>query len=174
MKLSKSFINKMIHPASLSKSLQEKIFISSIWMYIFEFFNKGSIILKTVVLARLLAPEHFGIVGIAAIVTATLEVFSNIGYQKALIQKKVIDDNHLNMVWTVSIIRGLILFLCMFLISPLIAEFFNTPKASSVLRVMAISFLINGLNNTGTIYFSREFKFHKRAFQNSISIFLAY
>ena len=75
MKLPKSFINKMIHPASSSKSLQEKIFISSIWMYIFEFFNKGSIILKTVVLARLLAPEHFGIVGIAAIVTSTLEVF---------------------------------------------------------------------------------------------------
>ena len=172
MKLSKSFINKMIHPASLSRSLQEKIFISSIWMYIFEFFNKGSIIIKTVVLARLLAPEHFGIVGIAAIATTILEVFSNIGYQKALIQKNLIDDNYLNTAWTVSIIRGLILFLCMFLMSPLIAEFFNTPRASSVLRIMAISFVINGLNNIGTIYFSREFKFHKRAFQNSISIFL--
>jgi O-antigen/teichoic acid export membrane protein len=170
--LSMTFFKMMIKSADLSKSLQEKVFISAIWMYFFEFFNKGSIILKTVVLARLLAPEHFGIVGIATIVTTTLEVFSNIGYQKVLIQKKVIDDNHLNMAWTVSIIRGLILFLCMFLLSPLIAEFFNTPKASSVLRVMAISFVINGLNNTGTIYFSREFKFHKRAFQNSISIFL--
>jgi len=156
---------------SLSKTLQEKVLVSSFWMYILEFFSKGSIILKTIILARLLVPEHFGIVGVAAIITSTLEAFSNIGFQKALIQKKVIDNNHLNTVWTISIIRGLILFFSMFMLSPLIAEFFNIPGAVTVLRVMALSFVINGINNIGTVFFTREFHFHKRAFQNSISIF---
>jgi len=142
-------------------SIRNKVIAGGIWLYIFALSQKGLYVLQTIILARWLTPEHFGIVGIATIAMATLELFSNTGFNKALIQKKEADEKHLNVAWTVAVIRGLVLSVVLFLFAPSIAGFFKTARAVPVIRVLALSFLVNGFRNIGTVYFLKQLEFYK-------------
>lgn len=142
-------------------SIRNKVIVGGIWMYILNFCRRGLHVIQTVILARLLTPEHFGIVGIATIAIATLELFSNTGFKKALIQRKEADDDYLNVTWTIAVTRGFVLFAVLFLFAPWIATFFDTVRAISIIRVLALSFLVNGFGNVGTIYFLRNLEFYK-------------
>ena len=143
-------------------SLKQKVLKGSLWLYVLQGFSIGLLIIQTVVLARLLAPEHFGIVGIYLIISAAIESFTKTGFSKALVQRKNIDSDFLDTAWTVSIIRGLILFTLLFLCSTIVVEFFNTPKALPVIRVLGFSILLQGFYNPGTVYFSRDLDFFKQ------------
>ena len=131
-------------------------------MYTLNFFRRGLRVAQTIILARLLTPEHFGIVGIATIAMAVLDLFSNTGLKKALIQRKDPTPNILNVVWTTHFIRGVVTCVLFFVFAPVIAGFFESPRALPVIRAVAFCFLFNGLRNVGIIYFSRELEFHKR------------
>ncbi len=155
------FQHKMASFLGPAGSIRNKVIAGGIWVYVFTLSQKGLYVLQTIILARLLTPEHFGVVGIATITIATLELFSNTGFKKALIQKRETDEDHLNVTWTVAVIRGLVLFVVLLLFAPSIARFFNTVKAISVIRVLAFSFLINGFSNVGTVYFLKKLEFYK-------------
>lgn len=131
-------------------------------MYILQAFSGALLIIQTIILARLLAPEHFGIIGVFFIVSGALESFTHTGFGKALIQRENIDSDFLNTAWTVSITRGIILFVVIFSTSSIIGGFFNAPKAIPVIRVLALSLLFRGFYNIGTIYFSKNLEFHKQ------------
>jgi len=143
-------------------TLKKKVIVGSFWLYALALVSKGLIIIQTIVLARLLAPEHFGIVGVFLIVSGALESLTNSGFSKALVQQKVIDNDFLDTAWTVSIVRGGTIFVLLFLLSPLVVGFFNTPKALPVIRVLGLSLLFKGFTNSGTAYFSRNLEFHKQ------------
>lgn len=76
------------------------------WVFALRFTNRGLGFIRTIILARLLAPEDFGLLGIAMLAIATLETFSQTGFQAALIQKKENVDSYLDTAWTVSVVRG--------------------------------------------------------------------
>ena len=73
---------------SISKSLSEKIVQGGSWLLLLRIINKSLGIVKTIILARLLAPDDFGLFGIAILTISTVEAFSQTGFQYALIQKK--------------------------------------------------------------------------------------
>ncbi len=77
------------------------------------------------ILMRLLAPHDFGILGIGTLMIGMVASFSELGLQTALIQRKEHDSAHLNVVWTVGIIRGLVLFALLYLAAPYVAVFFD-------------------------------------------------
>lgn len=164
--------NKISSILNTGTSLKKKVLIGSFWLYILQGFSGGLLIIQTIILARLLAPEYFGIIGVFFIVSGALESFTHTGFGKALVQRENIDSDFLNTAWTVSITRGTILSVVIFLTSPIIGEFFNSPKAIPVIRVLALSLLFRGFYNVGTIYFSKNLEFHKQ-FVWKISIFLA-
>ncbi len=118
-------------------------------------------VVRLIILARLLAPHDFGLLGIALLTMATLETFSHTGFHAALIQKKVITEAYLNSAWTVSTIRGIILFTILYCIAPLAAEFFNAPEAKHIIQVIGLSILFQAITNVGVIYFQKELEFKK-------------
>lgn len=79
--------------------------------------------IRTIILARLLEPSDFGLMGIAMLAIATLEAFSQTGFQTALIQKKENVEEYLDTAWTVSVIRGALLFFILFVLAPAVAAF---------------------------------------------------
>ena len=131
-------------------------------MYTLQGFSTVLMLIQTVVLARLLTPEHFGIVGVFLIFSAALESFTQAGLTKALIQRKNLNRDFLNTAWAVSIIRGIILFSLVFISSTIVVDFFNTPKALPVIKVLGFSMLLQGFYNPGTTYFSRDLDFFKQ------------
>jgi O-antigen/teichoic acid export membrane protein len=149
---------KPISPESLSK----KVVRGGMWVFGLRITNRGLGFIRTIILARLLAPSDFGLLGIAMLAISTLETFSQTGFQAALIQKKENVESYLDTAWTVSAIRGILLFLILFLSAPLVATFFNSPQATLVIKVIAVSTLLSGFRNIGILFFQKELEFNKQ------------
>ena len=110
----------------------------------------------------MLAPSDFGLLGVALLTLSTIEIFSQTGFRSALIQKKENIESYLDTAWTVSAMRGVILFLILYLSSPIISKFFNSPQAMSVIKVISISILFSGFKNIGILFFQKELEFKKQ------------
>jgi O-antigen/teichoic acid export membrane protein len=117
---------------------------------------------RTIVLARLLSPNDFGLMGIAILAINTLETFSRTGFEAALVRKKENIKEYLDTAWTVQLARSVVLFAVLYLAAPLIAGFFRSPQAFPVIRLLAFLELFTGAKNIGTIYFQKELRFDKR------------
>ncbi|MDB9823141.1 lipopolysaccharide biosynthesis protein [Deltaproteobacteria bacterium] len=150
--------------AIITEPLSKRVIRGGMWVFALRIFNRSLGFIRTIILARLLAPEDFGLLGIAMLSISTLETFSQTGFQAALIQKKENIETFLDTAWTVSVIRGLVLFLILFLGAPIIAEFFNSPQAVLIIRVIAVSTLLSGLRNIGIVFFQKELEFNKKFF----------
>ncbi len=100
--------------------------------------------------------------GIAILAITAVDTFSQTGFQDALIQKNNDIDDYLNTTWTVSSIRGFLIFVLLFISAPNIAQYFGNTAASPIIKVLSISQLLIGMTNTGVIYFQKELEFNKQ------------
>jgi len=158
LKNSKKFVKSLATPG---KGLREKTVKGGIWVFSLRIINRLFQLVRTIVLARLLSPNDFGLFGIALLALSALETFSQTGFRQALIQKKEEIKPYLNTAWTVGIIRGLLIAVILFFVAPLVAIFFETPTAIPILRVIGIAIILQSLINIAVIYFEKELKFHK-------------
>ena len=142
--------------------LLRRVVRGGLWVITLRVLNRGLGFIRTIILARLLAPQDFGLLGIAFLSLSTLETFSQTGFHPALIQKKANIEPYLDTAWTVSAIRGTLLFCILFLSAPFIARFFNSPEAILVIRVIAVFALLSGLRNIGVIFFRKELEFDRQ------------
>lgn len=126
---------------------------------------------KIAILTRLLAPEQFGIVGIAILAVSFLEVFTDTGINIFLIQEKEKIDRYVNTAWLVSILRAVFIFLILALAAPLIAGFFGSPEAQSLLVLAGFVALIRGFINPSVVKLQKNLLF-KREFYFRFSIFI--
>lgn len=150
--------NDLHQPESLSKRIER----GGIWIFSLRIANRSLGFIRTIILARLLAPHDFGLFGIALLAIATLETFSQTGFQAALVQKKKNVEPYLDTAWTISAIRGIILSLILFSSAPLIANFFDSAQATLIIKVIAVSTLLSGFRNIGIIFFQKELEFNKQ------------
>lgn len=145
------------------EGIAERTVKGGLWMTATNVADRALQILLLVVLARLLAPADFGLMGIALLTLGALRRFSRIGFQEALIQRIEADvDDYLHTAWTVEVLRGVILASITYLAAPFIASFFSEPRALDVLRLVAISPLVNGLRNPAVVYFRKNLDFYKQ------------
>lgn len=117
--------------------------------------------LRVLVLARLLAPEDFGVFGITLLVLGVLEAFTEPGFQKALVQRREGIGRYLDSVFIVSVARGLVLAVCILGCSPLAARFWNVPDAAPVVSSAALVVLLRGLQNPAAVVLQRELDFRR-------------
>ena len=143
-------------------SLSQRVTKGGLWVFALRMLENVLRLMKLVIVARLLAPHDFGLFGIALLAMSALETFSQTGFQTALVQKKGDIAPYLNNAWTVSIIRGIFLFIILFLGAPYIALFFSNPKASPIIQVIGASLLVGGFTNSGIVYLQKELKFNKQ------------
>jgi len=101
--------------------------------------------------------------GIALLMLAGLRQFSKLGIDTALIQREEDDvDEYLNTAWSMKAIRGVVIAGVAFVLAPVAAQFFNEPRATDIIRVIALSPLITGLQNPGVMYLRKNLEFHKQ------------
>ena len=132
------------------------------WIFVTRAVSEGLRFARLLVLARLLAPNDFGLMGIALLVIASLQSFTQSGFRQALIQKQGNINEYLDTAWTVSGLRGLVLCVSLVALSPYVAGFFNEPAATPIVRVVALSLCFMGWSNIGTMYFDKELEFNKQ------------
>ncbi|UOQ45392.1 lipopolysaccharide biosynthesis protein [Halobacillus salinarum] len=115
--------------------------------------------LVNIFLARLLTPSEFGIAGMATIVISFSTIVSMVGVGQALIQRKVLNDAHINTAFTISIVINTILAVGIFFFSNSIATFFDTPKLGNVLEILSVTFVIQGVSTVAESLLQRKLEF---------------
>jgi len=136
---------------------------SGFWEVAINISNRALELLVLIVLARLLAPEDFGLMGFALLTMAALNSFSQLGLNQALIYNPDENiDQYLNTVWTLKLARGLVIATVTFAAAPVVASFFGEPRLTDLVRFMALSPLVDALTNPGTVYFVKDLQFHKK------------
>ncbi|MDR9381862.1 MAG: lipopolysaccharide biosynthesis protein [Natronomonas sp.] len=149
-------------------SVLQRTVKSGIWVSATKMSLRLSQMLMLVILARLLAPRDFGLMGVALLTLAATERFTDIGLNAALIQQKETNvDGYLNTTWCLEIARGVLAFGVVFLSAPFIAAFFSEPGATNVVRVLALVPVLYGLRNPAVVYFQKDLSFHKDFIYNA-------
>lgn len=116
-----------------------------LWSAVERFSVQGVQFFIGLVLARLLTPEDFGVIGMLAIFIAISNVFIDSGFLSALIQNQKRTETDFSTAFYFNIVVGLFCYVLLFVISPFVADFFNTPVLKSLLRFLAIGVFINSL-----------------------------
>lgn len=147
------------------ESLGSRVAAAAAWMVGFRWFDRLIGLMSVAILARLLQPEDFGIVGYAMLLIGLLELFAATSTDTELIRHKAVDDAYMNAAWTINIVRGLVLAALMLALALPAAEFFHEPRLSAIMWVLAAMPLLGALENVGVVEFrknlefDREFKF---------------
>lgn len=131
------------------------------WASILRFSTRGIALAQLAILARLLTPLQFGYFGIASLLLAFLEILTETGINIFLIQEKGDIRKYLNSAWFVSILRGIILAICILIAAPFIASFFSAPEAIDIIFAIAIVPFIRGFINPAIILYQKELTFDK-------------
>ncbi|WP_446787892.1 MOP flippase family protein [Macellibacteroides fermentans] len=126
-------------------SLKNKTVHGIMWSAIDNFSSQGITFIVGIILARLLSPEEFGLIGMLTIFIAVSESFINSGFSQALIRKKDCSETDYSTVFYFNLAAGILFFLILFTFSPLIGRFFNEPQLKSILRVLSLVLIIDSL-----------------------------
>jgi PST family polysaccharide transporter len=129
------------------------------WLYGYRWLERILDFLSIVVLARLLAPDDFGLVAIAASLVSIIEGLSAFDVNKALIRTRDEDRALYDTAWTLSVARGVISALLMVSI----ARFVTDARIAAVLHVLALSPLLSGLSNPRFVVFERDLNYSRLA-----------
>ncbi|MCH8034825.1 MAG: lipopolysaccharide biosynthesis protein [Bacteroidetes bacterium] len=156
--------------------LKHKIFGGVVWNSFGLIIDNGLSIIVKLILARLLLPEEFGIIGFAVVFTGMIRVLSDMGMSAALIQRK---DEELKPIdydtafWA-GIVWGLFLAtIITFVVTPIAASFFNEPLLKTIIPVLSISFLLKPLATVHIVNITREMDFKRIVLPRNISRIIA-
>jgi len=114
---------------------------------------------NNMILTRLLIPEYFGIVSIASVFILGINLFSDIGLTPSVIRSQNTDDeNFINTVWTIQILRGFFIAIIALAISYPIASFYDEPKLRSIISVIGSLAIIQGFNSINLLLYSKQLR----------------
>lgn len=120
-------------------------------------------LVTTAVLARLLSPSDFGLVGMATITIGFVGIFSDLGTSSAIIQRKNLSDSLLNSLFWINVVFGLLAMVILLVVAPLVANFYQEPRVTLVLRVLSFTFLMSGISILQKAILERNLAFNTSA-----------
>ncbi len=127
----------------MDNSLKKKVISGIIWNGIGFFLNYGLNLIFQIILARLLLPKDFGLIGMISIFISLSMIFIESGFSSALIQKKNPTQLDYSSVFYFNIIIGIALYFILFFTAPYIAYFFLEPKLISILRWFGLTLILS-------------------------------
>jgi PST family polysaccharide transporter len=140
-------------------SLGEKTVSGVVWNYISFASGKFLTFISTIILARLLAPEQFGVVALALLVIQYLDAIGDLGVSAALVYQRDNLERAKNVAFIVSVLAGIVLGAVAYLGAPLFANFYNEPALIPMLQVLAVSVVINAFGQTHMTLLTKELNF---------------
>lgn len=143
------------------------------WKFLERIFAQIVSFVVSIVLARILLPDDYGIVSIVLIFITFADVFVNSGFGTSLIQKKDADEMDFNSIFYSSLFVSTIIYFILFLLAPLIANFYKMPLLTNVIRVFGIRIIISSYNTVQHSYVSRKMQFKKFFFSTLFGTILS-
>lgn len=143
------------------QSLRSTAVQGMIWMLMERILAQLVTFVVSVVLARILIPEAYGIVALAQVFINLANVFVTVGLNASLIQQDDIDDLDYSTALYTNIGLAVILYVILFIAAPVIADFYSMPLISPLLRVLGMRLIIGAYNSVQRAFVSRNLLFRK-------------
>ena len=140
------------------------------WTSFIHGFRVATSLLTTIVLAWMLGPDAFGIVGSATIVVGFLLLFKDLGTGSAIVQKQDLSPEVLSSVFWANVIIGIAGTLSLYLAAPAVAWFFDDPRLVPVLQVLGVVLFLAGVGVTHQSLMQKELRFALLAKTEAVAI----
>ena len=131
-------------------------------------------ILVVAILARLLAPEDFGLIGAAGIVIAFSELFSTSGIIMPLVHRRTIHQQHISTAFTVNTVIGLITLATVLIIAPWLGQFFRMPELTPIVQALSLLFPLQSISAVAQKLLERDLIYQRIASIDFISYVFGY
>ena len=129
----------------VEQSLRHQTKSGLLWSTAGNIANQGIRFVFGIILARLLSPNDYGIIGILAVFMSVVSVFIDCGFSQALIRKQDRTQKDFSTEFLFNIGVGILGYLILYVTAPLISNFYNIPILTHVLRVLSLGIIINSL-----------------------------
>lgn len=144
-------------------SLRKQALSGMIWSYSQQFGTQIVTFGVLIILTRLISPAEFGLVGMITIFMGIGTALFQGGLASSLIRTSEITDEDLSTVFYFNFVGSIIIYLCLFLCAPFIAQFYNQPSLTNITRVYGLSFIFSAFGTIQNTVLSKELKFKKQA-----------
>lgn len=153
----------------MAESLKDKSVKGAAWSFADNIASLGITFLVGLVLARLLSPDEYGLIGIILLFITVFNGIIDSGFTIALIRKKDATDRDYNTVFIANLAISILLSILLFLCAPLISSFFKRPELTSLTQVMSIVLIINALSIVQNAVITKRIDFKTKTKASLIS-----
>jgi PST family polysaccharide transporter len=129
------------------------------WSALSQAINQGFTLGISIVLARILGPKAYGMLGMVNVFTGFAGVFGDLGLGAAIIQRKELEVRHLNAAFWANVAMGTAMTLIMAALTPAVAWFYHEPLLVPLTAVVALRYVIDSLNVVQMAILNREMQF---------------
>jgi len=153
----------------MAENLKQKTISAMLWSTLGKLSTLSIQFIANMILARLLMPEDFGCIGMLMIFMVISEVLITGGFGQALIQKK--NPTHLDYstVFYWNLVASIIIYILLYISSPIIADFYNMSQLTNLLRIYSITLIISSFSIVQTNILQKQLKFKSLSIRNIIA-----
>ena len=139
--------------------IDRKIAVGAAWMVAFKLIDRSIGLLSTIVLARVLVPEDFGLVAMAMVLIGALQVLISFSFDVSLIQNRAAGRAQFDTAWTVTVLGSAACAIVLAALGPAAASFYQEPRLETIVYLLAAGFALQGTANIGPVTFRRDMRF---------------
>lgn len=154
-------------------SFKGKILSGLFWQYFQRIANQLVHFVVSIILARLLLPEDFGLVALIGFFITVSNIFIDSGFGNALIQRKTIDELDTSSVFYTNLSVGLFFYILLFIISPIVARYYDLPSLCNLLRVQALQIILMAFYCVQNAMLVRSMKFKINFYVNFVAVVIS-
>lgn len=143
----------------MEKNLKQQTVNGMFWQFMQKIGNQSIGFIVSVILARILSPDDYGVVALAGMFTALFAIFSDGGLGPALVQKKDADSLDFDTLFTTQLVFSCIIYAIIFFSAPYFALLFDKPLLCDIIRVSALGMPLGALGGVQNSILTRRMKF---------------
>lgn len=151
------------------ESLKNKTIKGVGWSAADALLGQGVTFIVGLVLARLLSPDEYGLIGICLIFTTVLNGIVDSGFSNALIRKKDVTDEDYNTMFTTNMAISIVLYVLLFISAPFVSDFFHRVELTALVRVTGLVLFCNALSITQVTILAKKIDFKTKTKASLVS-----
>lgn len=155
------------------ESLKNKTIKGVGWSAADAFLGQGVTFIVGLVLARLLSPDEYGLIGICLIFTTVLNGIVDSGFSNALIRKKEVTDEDYNTMFITNMVISIVLYVILFICAPLVSDFFHRVELTALVRATGLVLFFNALSITQVTILTKKIDFKTKTKASLVSAIIS-
>lgn len=158
----------------VNANIGKSVATGALWMLLMKGITRALGMISTIILARLLEPDDFGVVAIAMSFFSMIYIITQFGFDMALIQKQNAGRAHYDTAWTMNFLFGVFTSTCLLVAAPYIAVSYGDDRLREIVYAVSVLSLLAGLQNIGVVDLRKDLNFRREFYFSTIPRFVGF